>query len=119
MLPSLFAVFFSIFAIGASWDWQPRTRGLVAFFCALLVLYAIASARELDEPEPPSFTGHRYAIGAVILASAIGYLAWWSGAFFPTLWQSIGLGLLALGIGFGVGYLKGRATLRRAGWVDR
>jgi hypothetical protein len=111
-----FAVSFTVLAVLFTWDWQPINRILVALFCGLMVMYELTLAKELDEPEPPSFTGHRYGFGAVFLGAAFGYLAHWSGAFYPTTFQAVGLGVVVYFVGFAVGYAKGLVTLRRAGF---
>jgi len=102
-----------------SWDWQPIARIALALFAGLVILYELSMAKELDRPEPPSFTAHRYGIGALFLTVCYGFFAWWAGAFWPSWWKAILLAGAAYAIGFLIGRIKGSMVLRRAGLKER
>ena len=114
----VFAVSFAIIAVFVSWDWQPVNRILVALFSGLVIIYELATSKEMDKPEPAHFTGRRYGVGALFLAFCFGYLAWWSGAFWPTWPMGIAIAIGVYAFAYLIGRAKGRANLKRLGLTE-
>jgi hypothetical protein len=102
----LLAVLFSPIAIFISWDWQPRMRIPIFLFSILVVMYELTANNYLNRSEPVSSTAARYGFGALVLVVCFGYIAWWTGAFWPSWLQCLLLALGTYGLGYGVGYAK-------------